>query len=39
MSEDKPVSLSIEEWDARKDEDLPLPPGMVQQGLFGEAIS
>lgn len=38
MSEDRPISQSIEEWETRKDEDRPLPPGMVQQGLF-EGVS
>lgn len=36
MSEERPISISIEEWEARKDEDRPLPPGMVQQSIFGE---
>lgn len=33
-TEDRPISISIEEWEARKAEDRPLPPGYTQQSIF-----
>lgn len=34
QTEERPISQSLEDWLARRDEDKPLPPGMQQQDFF-----